>query len=97
VNLIEHPSLVQVSDVGVQPDKSAYLVMEFLRGESLAARRRRTTISTQTVLQIAWQIADGLAAAHQKRIVHRDIKPQSVRSEAGWPSILPQKETQHYI
>ena len=78
VNLIEHPSLVQVSDFGVQPDKSAYLVMEFLRGESLAARRRRTTISTQTVLQIAWQIADGLAAAHQKGIVHRDLKPDNI-------------------
>lgn len=89
VNLSEHPSLAQVSDFGVEPDKSAYLVMEFLRRESLAARRLRTTISTQRVLQIAWQFADGVAAAHQKRIIHRGSKPQSVRSEVSWPNVLP--------
>ena len=78
VNLIEHPSLVQVSDFGTQPDKSAYLVMELLRGESLTARRRHGAITVQTILQIAWQIADGLVAAHGKGIVHRDLKPDNI-------------------
>ena len=71
VNLIEHPSLIQISDFGRQPDGSAYLVMELLRGESLAARMRRGPLPAVMLLQVAWQLADALVAVHAKDIVHR--------------------------
>ena len=74
VNLVDHPGVVQVSDYGQLPDGTAYIVMEYLKGESLARRIGRATIHLPygEVLQIAWQIADTLAAAHSKGIVHRD-------------------------
>lgn len=80
VNRIEHPSLVQVSDYAELPDGSAYIVMEYLRGESLAARIERLggRLPVGNALQITWQIADALVAAHDKSIVHRDLKPENV-------------------
>ncbi len=83
VNLIEHPSIVQISDHGQAPDGTAFLVMEFLRGETLSARigRFRTTGDSVPLLQaihIAAQIADALAAAHDNAVIHRDLKPANV-------------------
>ena len=80
VNLVDHPGVVQVSDYGQLPDGTAYIVMEYLKGESLARRISRATIHLPygEVLQIAWQIADTLAAAHSKGIVHRDLKPDNI-------------------
>lgn len=80
VNLVEHPGIVQISDYGQLPSGAAYLVMEFLKGESLAKRIRQTAtpFPLAEVLQIAWQLADSLAAAHAKKIVHRDLKPDNV-------------------
>ena len=83
VNRIEHPSLVQVSDYGRTTDDTAYLVMEFLRGESLAQRLDKThaagkRIELSEVIRIAWQTADALRAAHEKSIVHRDMKPDNI-------------------
>lgn len=80
VNRIEHPSLVQISDYGHTGEGTAYLIMEFLRGESLADRLDRLRAAGQRlavteVVRITWQIADALRAAHAKQIVHRDLKP----------------------
>ena len=80
VNRIEHPSLVQISDYGRTAEGTAYLIMEFLRGESLAERLHRLRAAGQRlavpeVVRIAWQTADALSAAHAKQIVHRDLKP----------------------
>ena len=80
---LEHPSIVQVSDFGTTNEGTVYLVMEFLRGESL--RHRLSTITDHgdrlpiaQVLQIAWQVADVLAVAHAMGIVHRDLKPDNL-------------------
>jgi len=80
---LEHPSIVQVSDFGQAADGTAYLVMELLRGESLARRLRdnvnhQTRISLVAALQFAWQVADVLAMAHAQGIVHRDLKPDNL-------------------
>ncbi len=74
VSLIDHPGLVQVWDVGRLPDGTPYFVMEYLKGESLAQRikRARGALPLGDVLQIGWQLADSLAAAHDKGIIHRD-------------------------
>ncbi|HNN94493.1 MAG TPA: protein kinase [Pseudomonadota bacterium] len=80
VNLIDHPSIVQVSDFGRLPDGTAYIVMELLKGESLAARLKQQggRLPTDRAVQIVYQTADALAAAHARGIVHRDIKPSNI-------------------
>lgn len=80
VNRVDHPGLVQISDYGQLPDGMAYIVMEFLKGESLSHRLRQKggAVPLLDVLNIAWQLADSLAAAHAKEIIHRDLKPENV-------------------
>ena len=80
VNRVEHTGLVQISDYGQQPDGTAYIVMEYLKGESLAERIERCGRKLQAaeVIHLNLQIADALAAAHAKDIVHRDLKPENV-------------------
>jgi serine/threonine-protein kinase len=80
VNRIAHPGLVQVSDYGQQAAGATYIVMEFLDGETLSGRMKRSggKLSSPEVIHLGWQLADSLAAAHAKGIVHRDLKPQNV-------------------
>ena len=80
---LEHPSIVQVSDFGTAADGTAYLVMEYLRGQSLGRRlselnKRSERLPVVRALQFGFQIADVLAVAHTKGIVHRDIKPDNL-------------------
>jgi serine/threonine-protein kinase len=76
---IENPGIVDVFDMGQTPDGTAYLVMELLDGESLAARLRRTrAMAPETAARLARQIAAALAAAHERGIVHRDLKPDNI-------------------
>ena len=80
VNRVSHPGLVQVSDYGQLPDGTAYIVMEFLAGDSLGTRLKRSGAPMGLVetLCLSRQIADALAAAHGKGIIHRDLKPDNV-------------------
>jgi hypothetical protein len=75
---IDHPGIVQVIDSGRLQDGSTYLIMELLKGESLAARVQSGEQPLFHVLYIGWQIASALAAAHAAGIVHRDLKPHNV-------------------
>ncbi len=76
---IKHPSIVEIYDFGWAPDGSAYIVMEMMDGEALAARLARAgRLSVPAALTIARQIATALAAAHKANIVHRDLKPDNV-------------------
>jgi eukaryotic-like serine/threonine-protein kinase len=79
VNLIQHPNIVDIYDVGELPDGSAYLVMEYLQGQALATRMRWSGGRLgHATLRFARQIAAALAAAHARGIVHRDLKPDNV-------------------
>ena len=80
VNRIDHPGLVQVHDHGQLPDGTAYIVMEFLKGETLGRRVRKApgSLSLHQILRLLRQVADTLAAAHAKEIVHRDLKLDNI-------------------
>ena len=79
VSLVEHENVVGVIDFGREDDGSAFLVMEHLRGESLAAVcRREAPLSWPRVRHIMLQLCRALQAAHTAGIVHRDIKPENV-------------------
>ena len=76
VNLIKHPGLVEIFEFGLLDDGTAYIIMEFLEGESLAQRLLRFPKGLgDEALIIARQIAQAMTAVHLKDIVHRDLKP----------------------
>jgi eukaryotic-like serine/threonine-protein kinase len=77
VSSLSHPHICVLYDVGNQ-DGIEYLVMEYLEGETLAARIARNPLSTTELLRTASQIADALDKAHRQGIVHRDLKPANV-------------------
>jgi serine/threonine-protein kinase len=77
-NAVRHPGIVEVFDLGTLPSGATYIIMEFLEGESLAARLRRGPLSATEAVDIAAQTADALGAAHAKGIVHRDLKPDNL-------------------
>jgi len=77
VAALNHPNILGIYDFGRQEDQ-AYAVMELLEGESLADRLRTGPLSLRKALDLAGQVAEGLAAAHAKGIVHRDIKPANI-------------------
>jgi serine/threonine-protein kinase len=78
---IRHPGIVEIYDCGVNLDGRAYIVMELLEGESLAARLARDPAFADDIarpLRVAGEVADALAAAHRAGIIHRDLKPENV-------------------
>jgi serine/threonine-protein kinase len=78
-NAIKHPGIVEVYDFGTLPDGASYITMEFLEGESLSTRIKRTKrIPIGSAVDFAFQTASALAAAHTARIVHRDLKPDNI-------------------
>jgi tRNA A-37 threonylcarbamoyl transferase component Bud32 len=75
---VRHPAIVDVYDVGFLEDRRAYIVMEYLEGESLAARIRRGCATVEATLTIVRAIARALQAVHARGIVHRDLKPDNL-------------------
>ena len=92
VTRIQHPGLVQVFDFGRLPDNSAYIIMEFLEGETLAERLSRAggRLPEAEVSRLGRQLALALSVTHDKGIIHRDLKPENVMLVAD-PE-LPQGE-----
>jgi eukaryotic-like serine/threonine-protein kinase len=74
---LAHPNVVALHDVGVH-DGKPYFVTELLLGESLRERLAKTPVPLGTALEWAAQMAQGLAAAHERGIAHRDLKPENV-------------------
>jgi tRNA A-37 threonylcarbamoyl transferase component Bud32 len=76
---LNHPALVDVFDFGVHASGSAYLVMDFLDGESLGNRLTRVApVPAEVAVDLTRQIARGMEAAHSRGIVHRDLKPDNI-------------------
>ena len=78
---LSHPNLCALYDVGEIAQSGAavpYLVMELLEGDTLRERLQAGRLSMRKALSWAAQIASGLAAAHQKGVIHRDLKPDNI-------------------
>jgi len=74
---LNHPNILSIFDVGTH-DGSPYIVSELLDGQTLRQRMNGTTLAQRKAIDYALQIANGLAAAHEKGIVHRDLKPENL-------------------
>lgn len=78
---LRHPSIVEIFDCDILPDGRAYIVMEYLEGESLGSCLSRVGSlypDMGTALAITGLVADALHVAHENGIVHRDLKPDNV-------------------
>ncbi len=76
---VGHDNIVDVLDMGVEPNGAPYSVMEYVRGRSLAAALREDgRFSPERSVKIAGQVLAALAAAHGEGIIHRDLKPENV-------------------
>jgi len=74
---IEHPHIAVIHEVG-EADGLAFIAMELIRGDKLSDLLARQKLSAARALEIASEVAAGLARAHEKQIVHRDLKPANV-------------------
>src|ERR1700677_244221 len=85
---IEHPNVCAIYEVGESEDE-AYIVMQYVPGESLDTIISSGAASVQRGLSVGIQIADGLSAAHRLGIFHRDLKPANVMlTDGGGVKIL---------
>jgi serine/threonine-protein kinase len=101
---IRHPNVATIYEVDETADGQPFIVMEYCEGETLSQRLRRRALDTAEFLAIARQIASGLAAAHAKGLIHRDIKAANVMIEPtgavkildfGLAKFLQQEEMSH--
>jgi eukaryotic-like serine/threonine-protein kinase len=80
-SVINHPGIVQIHDCDIHPSGRAYIIMEYLHGESLRTALERVKVmghDLRTVVDIVAQAAEAVGAAHGKGIIHRDLKPDNV-------------------
>ena len=77
VAALNHPNIVSVYDVGTS-DGVHYIVSELLEGETLRQRIGPSGMPSRKAIDLAVQLANGLAAAHEQGIVHRDLKPENI-------------------
>jgi len=87
---LNHPNIVTIHEVGMdQKSGSPYIVMEYIEGQDLRGLLSNGPLPNRKTFDIAAQIADGLAAAHEQGIVHRDLKPENVMiTKDGYVKIL---------
>ncbi|MEK6325095.1 MAG: protein kinase [Acidobacteriota bacterium] len=74
---LDHPNICAIHEVG-EEDGRSFIAMQYVEGETLASRIRRQPMSVQEALDLSVQVADAMAEAHLRGIIHRDIKPQNI-------------------
>ena len=77
VAALNHPNILSIHDIGTQ-DGVPYLVSECLEGQSLRQELSGGALPLRRAIEYGTEIAQGLAAAHDKGIIHRDLKPENI-------------------
>jgi serine/threonine protein kinase/Flp pilus assembly protein TadD len=75
---LNHPNIAVIHEI-FEEDKSGYLILEYVPGETLAERMAREPLALDETLSISQQIAEAVLAAHEQGIVHRDLKPSNIK------------------
>jgi len=76
---LNHPNIGAIYEI-IEPDEGAgYLILEYVPGETLAQRIAREPLKLQQALSIGQQVAEAVSAAHEKGVVHRDLKPGNIK------------------
>jgi len=75
---LDHPNICTIYDIGQTDDGRTFIVMAYYEGETLRARMARGPMQVADVVRIGRQVAQGLARAHERGIVHRDVKPANI-------------------
>ncbi len=78
VNLIGHENIVAIYDLNLLPPSRYYFVMEYLDGATLTVRTRQGKMDLPAALDVLEQLCDALQCAHERGVVHRDLKPDNV-------------------
>src|SRR6266496_3451969 len=85
---LNHPHILTVYEVG-EEDGKPYIAMEYIEGETLRKKIKARELPVKETLDIAIQIAEGLAKAHEAGIIHRDLKPENLMIRRdGYAKIL---------
>ncbi|HSB26420.1 MAG TPA: protein kinase [Pyrinomonadaceae bacterium] len=86
---LNHPNILTIYEIGDEGERH-FIATEYIEGETLRERIARSVLDPQDALDIAFQIAAALGAAHKARIVHRDVKPENImlRREDGLVKVL---------
>jgi serine/threonine-protein kinase len=74
----DHPNICTVYDIGEAEDGQSFIAMACYEGETLKSRVERAPMTIEEATKIALQIVQGLSKAHQKGIIHRDVKPANI-------------------
>lgn len=77
VSALSHPNIATIHDYG-EINNEPYIVMEFVRGETLGDKMLAESLTITQTLNVIAQVADALAEAHRNGVVHRDVKPSNV-------------------
>jgi serine/threonine protein kinase/cephalosporin-C deacetylase-like acetyl esterase len=86
---LQHNNICTIHEIGETDDDRLFICMDFYEGQTLKQRLESGALPWEEAVDVAMQIATGLAKAHQKRIVHRDIKPANIMlTEDGVVKIL---------
>jgi serine/threonine protein kinase/tetratricopeptide (TPR) repeat protein len=86
---LDHPNICTIYEIGETEDGRMFIAMAFYEGESLREKIKRESLKAEEAIDIAIQVAQGMANAHQAGIVHRDIKPANILiTKAGVAKIV---------
>jgi non-specific serine/threonine protein kinase len=80
---LNHPNIATIHGLEESADATRYLILERVEGETLADRLLRGSLPIEETLQVCEQVADALDAAHERGVIHRDLKPRNVMITPG--------------
>jgi len=87
ISALQHPNICTLHDIGAQ-DGLNFLVMEYLDGQTLAARLEKGALPLDQVLKIGVEVAQALDKAHSQGIIHRDLKPANIMLTKGGAKLM---------